>query len=167
VFPRFSNNDDELCPLSYSMSPSNLIYSPYEGLEPLEVSDDEEELSVTVPFTDADRLKNVTWKFYLHAINRDNAQEFSHEIVIKKEPLCITKVGPVNIDPVLFRNDSSKIKTRTYKEIHWAEDYVGAEIPYIKVPVSKLYKQWGGETATFQITANDCPLLSPYYYVAH
>ena len=44
VFPRFSNNDDELCPLVYTMSESNLIYKEYTGLQPLTVSNDGEQL---------------------------------------------------------------------------------------------------------------------------
>lgn len=119
-----------------------------------------------VPFTDTDRLKNVSWTFYLHAINRDFAQEYSHKIVIRKEPLCYTKIGPVNIDPELYRNDSSKIKTRTKRVIHWAEDF-DEDTPYIKWPVNDLYSQWGGVNKTFSIGSSDCPLMFPYYYVEH
>ena len=31
--PRFSNNDDNLCPLTYSLSSSNLTYSVYNALQ--------------------------------------------------------------------------------------------------------------------------------------
>lgn len=121
-------------------------------------------LEVIVPFTDADRLKNFTWEFYLHAINRDFAQDYSHKIVIRKEPLCISKIGPINIDPEVNRNDSSKIKTRLYSITHWAEDY-DSSTPYIKWPVNSLYKQWGGDAGSFSLGSGDCPLMYPFYYM--
>jgi len=131
--PRFTNNDDVLCPLTYRLSSSNLEFSEFTDIaEPeLIVVDDEEFLEVTIPFTEEDRLKNKTWEFYLNAINRDRATEYTHKITVRKEPLCASKVGAINNNPPNLLNDTAKWKTRPYKVTNWAEDYIGADIPYV------------------------------------
>jgi len=157
VIPFFFNNHPDLCPLSYQFSESGVTYSAYNDI--ITLGADERGLLIDAPLILADKLLNQTFDFYIRAVNKDGGEDFTHKIIVNKQPICVSKIE-VLIEEREANIDNPDRPPESISEVFWVDE-LPEDATFFRYDLTSGFPQLDSDT--FIVRDGECPLLFPYF----
>jgi len=159
TIPEFSNDFEDLCPLSYQLTAQGDFFSPYS--KGIALNQTSRGLELEVPLPTADKLLNKTWEFFVRGSNKDDAESFTGRIIVNKQPICNSKIEAMTEErQALFDEEDFETIPDYVSQIYFDED-LDPEEDYFIYTLTDGFPQFSADE--FVVTEGQCPLLFPYF----